>query len=103
MIRFALVALVVAAALWGVREHRLLEDAGLFGSCTAVETTAPSESRSESQSESQWLACRPGRLTDAPDLTRDACVHTGTQLDVAYWRCPAPLVASRAGSEDAAG
>jgi hypothetical protein len=91
MIRFAIVALVLAAALYGVREERLLEDAGLFGSCDAVATSVGSEG--------QWLACRAGQLTDFPDLSRDACTRTGRRGALEYWRCPAPLVASRAADE----
>ncbi len=87
MLKFAILAAIVAAALYGVKEERVLEDAGLLGSCEVVETAAPSEG--------QWLACRDGSITDAPDLTRDACVNAGARGDLAYWRCPAALVASR--------
>ncbi len=87
MLKLALLAAVVAAILYGVRHEHVLEDAGLLGSCDVVETAAPAEG--------QWLACRAGRLTEAPDLSRDACVHAGTRASLEYWRCPAALVASR--------
>jgi hypothetical protein len=93
MVKLALLAAVVAAALYGVREERVLEDAGLLGSCDVVQTRAPAEG--------QWLACRNGRITEAPDLTRDACVRAGMRAEVEYWRCPATLIASR--SADSAG
>lgn len=89
MVKLAVFAALVAAVLYGVKEERVLEDAGLLGTCAVVETAAV---------DAQWLACRDGRITEAPDLTRDACVRAGTQAGVDYWRCPAALIASRAAS-----
>ena len=54
MVKLALLAAVVAAALYGVREERVLEEAGLLGSCDVVQTAAPADG--------QWLACRNGRV-----------------------------------------
>jgi hypothetical protein len=87
MFRFLLAAAMVAAALYGVREHRVLEEAGLFSSCEALATTVVTDS--------QWLGCTSGRLTGYPDLSRDNCVRASSRGAIQLWRCPAPLVASR--------
>jgi hypothetical protein len=79
---------VVAAAMGGVKDGRLLEKAGLTGSCHVL-TTA--------QDGTQMTACRPGWLEGAPDLTRHACSQEGGAGAMVYWRCPAPVV-SRQGT-----
>lgn len=87
MIRVALTAAAIAAVLYGVRHERVLEEAGLFSSCSALETTVVTDS--------QWLGCRSGRLTGYPDLSRDNCVRAPARGPIELWRCPAPLLASR--------
>jgi hypothetical protein len=86
MVKVALVAALIAATLQGVKHERVLERAGLFGSCSAVTTTA---------ADAGWMACRPGRLSGYPDLSHDSCTQGGTRAKIVYWRCPAQLVASR--------
>jgi hypothetical protein len=90
MIRVVLVAALVAAALYGVRSQRVLERAGLFGSCSAV-ASVPSDQG--------WMACRSGRLSGYPSLAHDACKHVGDRDGLAYWRCPTRLVSSRAAAD----
>lgn len=86
MFRTAVVAALIAFALYGAREERVLERAGLFGSCTPIQTLAD---------DSQWLACSPGYLTGFPDLRTDACTYATARDDVELWHCPARVVASR--------
>jgi hypothetical protein len=88
MLKTVLAAALVAAALQGVREERVLERTGLVGSCSAV-TASPSDPGG-------WMACRSGRLSGYPDLSRDSCKLGGTRASIVYWRCPADPVASRA-------
>ena len=88
MVKIALAAALLAATLHGVKEERVLERAGLFGSCSAV-ATAPSEPGG-------WMACRSGRLSGYPDLSRDSCKLGGTRASIVYWRCPEGVVASQA-------
>jgi len=86
MIRVALTAAAIAAVLYGVKEERVLEEAHLFSSCSALATTVASEG--------QWLGCRSGRLTGYPDLSRDNCVRAPARGALELWRCPSALVAS---------
>jgi hypothetical protein len=88
MVKIALVAALIAAALHGVRNERVLERAGLFGSCTAVSGAAAQAGG--------WMACRSGRLSGYPDLSRDSCTRGGTNAKIVYWRCPSQIVAIRA-------
>lgn len=87
MLRFAVLIVLVAAALTAVKREHVLERAGLLGSCSAV--ADPGDPTG------QWQACRAGRLTGFPDLTRDSCAQQAVQPEVVYWRCPAPLVPAR--------
>ncbi len=84
MLRIALLLCVAAVAFATVKYVRLLEQAGLTGSCTVVATPADPAS--------EWRACSAGRLTGAPDLSRGGCTRRGVDEGLEYWRCPAPLV-----------
>jgi hypothetical protein len=87
MVKIALVAALIATALHGVKNERVLERAGLFGSCTAVSGAAAEAGG--------WMACSSGRLSGYPDLSRDSCTRGGTRARIVYWRCPTQIVASR--------
>jgi hypothetical protein len=90
MFRTTLAAALVASALAAAHHERVLDRAGLLGSCSPVATTAD---------EGQWLECRPGELTGYPDLSQDACTRGAMRGEVRYWRCPTALVASRGTTE----
>lgn len=87
MLRFAILTVLLAAALTAVKREHLLERAGLTGSCAVV--AAPADPAGE------WRACSRGRLTGAPDLSRDGCARHGVREGSEYWRCAAPLVPAR--------
>ncbi len=87
MLRFAVLTVLLAAAFTAVQRGHLLERAGLTGSCALV--AAPADPAGE------WRACSGGRLTGAPDLSREGCTRHGIHEGSEYWRCPAPLVPAR--------
>jgi hypothetical protein len=91
MPRFAVAAALVASLLAIAKQHQVLDRAGIFGSCAAVEAAAPTGQ--------QWWACRPGELTGYPDLSRDACTRGAIRGRIRYWRCPATLVVGRTPTE----
>lgn len=91
MFRTTLAAALVASALAAAHHERVLDRAGLLGSCTEV--TASTEAGG------QWLACRPGDLTGYPDLSQDSCTRGAMRGEVRYWRCPTALVAGRSTDE----
>jgi hypothetical protein len=84
MLRILLVAVVLAGAMFAVKEGRVLARTGLVGSCSAV--AAPAGDTAE------WRECRAGRLEGRPDLSRKSCTSEQVVGDVEYWRCAAPLV-----------
>ena len=83
MLRILLVAALIAAALVAVKQQHVLQRAGLLGSCTVV--TSPPHDAGE------WHACKGGRLSGPPDLSRDSCKSYGLQGSFEYWRCPAHI------------
>ena len=87
MSRIVLAAAMIASALALAKHERVLERAGLLGSCSALAAPAPAGG--------QWLACRPGELTGYPDLSQDSCARRGLRGEVRYWLCPTALVAGR--------
>ena len=86
MFRTALAAALVASVLAAAHHERVLDRAGLLGSCTALAAST--------EDGGQWLECRPGDLTGYPDLSQDACTRGALRGEVRYWRCPPALVAS---------
>ena len=84
-LRITLVAVVIAGAMFAVKDGRILRDAGLTGSCSVVETAADGE---------QMEACSSGKLEGAPDLSRNGCTDDGLFRGRVYWRCPAPVASA---------
>ena len=91
MFRIALAAALVASALAAAQHERVLDRAGLLGSCSPVAAPAANGG--------QWLECRPGRLTGYPDLSQDSCKRRGLRGEARYWICPTALVAARSPNE----
>lgn len=88
LLRIVLVTAAVVAAMGVVKDGRVLSQAGLVASCSAV-ATPPGQV-------GVWHACKPGKLEGRHDLTRSSCVSAGVSRGVEYWRCPAPVEAGRA-------
>ena len=91
MFRFVVAAAIVASLFAIAKEQRVLDRAGILGSCEALTVAAPHES--------QWWACRPGELTGYPDLSKDSCRRGDLKGEVRYWLCPAALYAGRTADE----
>jgi len=87
MLRIFVIAALVAATMFAVKDGRMLARAGLVGSCTPV----------AGHDGTAWEACKPGKLEGAPDLSRKSCTAAGTSGEIQYWRCPSRLDAGRAG------
>jgi hypothetical protein len=90
VLRILVVAILIASGLYGAREAGVLDRAGLLGSCKTVESAVVEDG--------EWLACRGGSLSDAPDLSRDSCRRGATRDGVTYWYCPERLVADKGAS-----
>ena len=93
MFRTTLAAALVASVLAAAHHERVLDRAGLLGSCTALAVTT--------EDGGQWLECRPGDLTGYPDLSQDACTRGAMRGELRYWVCPSMLVGARGASASA--
>ena len=90
MFRFIVAAAIVVALLAYAKQERLLDRAGIVGSCTALTRSAPLDR--------QWWECRRGQLTGYPNLSQDGCSRGVMHGEVRYWLCPVAL-AVRASDE----
>lgn len=90
MFRTFVAAALVASVLAAAQRERVLDRAGLLGSCSPVVATVDG---------GQWLECRPGSLTGYPDLSQDACTRGAFNGEVRYWHCPTALVGGRSADE----
>ncbi len=80
MINAALLVTAIILAMVAIKDGRILREAGLLASCTAL--------TSHNGEAGYWHACRPGRLEGRPDLSRRSCTSHGVDADYEYWRCP---------------
>ena len=87
MSRIVVVAAVIASLLALGKNERVLDRAGILGTCAELNAPAPEGG--------QWLECRPGELTGYPDLSRDSCQKAGMRGEARFWVCPTALVAGR--------
>jgi hypothetical protein len=83
VLRFALMAGVIAAILAFVQQKEVLQNAGLFGSCSQVATPAGQSG--------VWHECVPGKLTGTPGLSRGSCTRVKHSAIRDVWRCPTAL------------
>jgi hypothetical protein len=88
LLRVVITAVLIAAVMVGVKDGRLMRDAGLAGKCRVVETAKDG---------TQWAACTGGRLAGRPSLASKSCTSSGLSGKLEYWHCPAEVV-SRVGS-----
>jgi hypothetical protein len=89
MKRVFAVAVLFAALMFGVKDHGLLQRAGLAGSCTSVQAPAGDEHA--------WRSCTPGKLSGTPDLSRQSCTRGNTVGKVEFWSCPAGVESGPSG------
>ena len=83
LLKIAIAAAVVVAAMLVAKETTVLQRTGLLSSCSAV--------AAQGANETSWQACRAGKLDGRPDLSRKSCTARGIVGEVEYWRCPAGI------------
>lgn len=83
--------LVVGAVLIGVmaaiRDGRVLRDAGLLSTCSAVVVNG--------KTDPAVLSCTKGRLDGFPDMTNKSCNLIAVHRNRQFWRCEAPIISSQ--------
>ena len=86
-LRILIVGLLIVGAMVAVKDGRVLRNAGLTGSCTSVALPTGQSG--------YWQACKEGRLSGRPDLSREGCSSRGVSGRLEYWRCPAAIGSGR--------
>ena len=87
LVKILIVGVVLIGAMAAVKDGRVLRDAGLLSSCTAV--------AENSKSDPTLLSCSKGRLDGWPDMTNKSCNLISVHPKHEYWRCVAPVVSSQ--------
>ena len=83
VIRFALLAALVAAGLAVAQRQHVLENAGLVGHCSRMATPAGQTGF--------WHECVAGKVTGTPGLSLSSCKRVSHTTERDVWRCPTEL------------
>ena len=87
LLKILVVGAVLIGAMAAIKDGRILRDAGLLRSCTAVVVNG--------QADPTFLSCSKGKLDGWPDMTNNACHLVSVHPTREYWRCQAPVVSSQ--------
>ena len=87
VVRFGLVAAAIATTLVFVQQRQVLQNAGLFGSCTEIATPVGESG--------VWHECVSGKLTGVPGLSRGSCEQIQETPNREIWRCPTALESNK--------
>jgi hypothetical protein len=88
VLRFVLLAGLLAATLAVVQQKQVLQNAHLTGYCARVATPAGQTGA--------WHECHAGKVTGMPGLSRGSCIRMSQTADLEVWRCPTPLESNQA-------
>jgi hypothetical protein len=88
LLKILIVGALAIGLMAAIRDGRVLRDAGLLSTCTAVKTNG--------QQEPTELSCSKGRLDGFPDMTTKACTLVSVRAHRQFWHCAAPVVSSQA-------
>jgi len=87
LVKVFIVGAIAIGVMAAIKDGRILRDAGLLSSCSAVATSGHSEAND--------MSCSKGRLDGFPDLTNKACDLIAANPSREVWRCPVPVVSSQ--------
>jgi hypothetical protein len=87
LLKIIVVGAVVIGVMAAIKDGRILRDAGLLSSCSAVVVNG--------QSDPTLLSCSKGRLDGWPDMTNNSCSLLSVHPTREFWKCQAPVVSSR--------
>jgi hypothetical protein len=83
VVRFAVLAAVIAAGLVVVQRQGVLENAGLVGHCSRIATPVGKTG--------YWHECVAGSVTGTPGLSLSSCKRVSHTPERDVWRCPTAL------------
>jgi hypothetical protein len=87
LLKIIVIGAIVIGVMVAIKDGRILRDAGLLSSCSAVTVNG--------QADPTLLSCTKGRLDGWPDMTNNSCDLIAVHPNREYWRCQAPVVSSR--------
>ena len=85
LVKILIVLVLLIAGLAVLQQQRVVERAGITGSCEQVRPPVSEPSGP------QWWACKEGVITGYPSLIKDGCALKATTKSRQVWRCPTPI------------
>jgi hypothetical protein len=86
LLKILIVGALAIGLMAAIRDGRIMRDAGLLSTCTAVTVNG--------KVDPTLVSCAKGRLDGFPDLTNKSCQLVSVRRQNEYWRCEAPVVSS---------
>jgi hypothetical protein len=86
LVKIIIVGALAIGLMAAIKDGRVLRDAGLLGSCSAVTVNG--------NSDPTLFSCSKGRLDGWPNMTNQSCTLISVHPKHEYWRCAAPVVSS---------
>jgi len=87
LLKIFIVGALAIGLMAAIRDGRVLKDAGLLSTCSAVVVNGSPDP--------SFQSCSKGRLNGFPDLTNKSCQLVSAKPQRQYWRCDAPIVSSQ--------
>jgi hypothetical protein len=87
VVRFALLAALVATGLVVAQRQQVLQNAGLVGHCARIATPQGKSGF--------WHECVSGKLTGTPGLSLSSCRRISHSATRDVWRCPTELESNK--------
>lgn len=84
--KIIIVGVLLIGLMAAIKDGRVLRDAGLLSTCSAVTV--------DGKSDPTLLSCSKGRLDGWPNMTNQSCNLVSVHPKHEYWRCAAPVVSS---------
>ena len=86
LVKILIVGALAIGLMAAIRDGRVLRDAGLLSTCSAVTVNG--------KSDPTLFSCSKGRLDGWPNMTNQSCNLISVRPKHEYWRCAAPVVSS---------
>jgi hypothetical protein len=87
LLKIIIVGALAIGLMAAIKDGRVLRDAGLLSTCSAVVANG--------KADPTLLTCSKGRLNGWPDMTNKSCNLVAVRPKHEYWRCAAPVVSSQ--------
>ena len=87
LVKIIIVGALAIGLMAAIKDGRVLRDAGLLSTCSAVTANG--------KSDATLMSCSKGRLDGWPDMTNKSCNLVAVHPKHEYWRCAAPIVSSQ--------